>query len=212
MIKNKRILGLLGAGAVLGGMLFGTTGAVLAADNTQYWLGNGTTDGVINTSDCDTDSSAHQLWIWTGTGSNVWISVDGEVVQGVQKGNGAYQFLTGWHDIADLTTGDGGNVFVTYDGAVDPNAVLTLSHGCAGETSSSSTSFSQTEESTTDSQSSTSFSQTEESTTVTQPPTDTIGSTGTGQQSGATWLLIAGLGVLLGSVIVLAPARAKTRK
>jgi hypothetical protein len=210
MFKMKRTLGVVGAGALLIGLMFGSTGAVLAADNTQYWAGNGTTDGVINTSDCDTDSSAHQLWIWTGTGSNVTISVDGEVVVGVQKGQGAYQFLTGWHDIGDLTTGSGGNVFVTYDGAADGNAVLTLSHGCEGTTTS--TTFTQTQESSTTSVSSTSFTQTQESSTDTLPPTDTIGSTGTAQQASLTWLLIAGLGVLLGSVIVLAPARAKTRR
>jgi hypothetical protein len=75
--------------------------------------------------------------------------------------------------------------------------------------SSSSTSFSSTVESTTDTSSSTSFTGSVESTTDTLPPTDTIGSTGNGQQSGAAWLLIASLGVLLGSAIVLAPARAK---
>jgi hypothetical protein len=141
---------------------------VLAAYNTQYCTGNGTTEGEIDNNDCEKDSSAHQLWIWTGTGSNVWISVDGELVQGDQQGNGAYHFETGWHDIGDLTPGVGGNVFVTYDGAADGNAVVTLSHGCPGEetttTSSSTTSESTTSESTT-SESTTSESTTSESTT-----------------------------------------------
>jgi hypothetical protein len=86
----------------------------------------------------------------------------------------------------------------------------------SSSSSSSSTSFSESVSDTTDSQSSsssTSFSQSVSDTTdVTQPPTDTIGSTGSGQQSSATWLLIAALGVLLGSVVVLAPARSKTRQ
>src|SRR5258705_13255156 len=107
---------------------------VLAADNTQYWQGNGTTDGKIDLNDCAQDSSAHMLWIWTGDGSNVWISVDGELKAGDQQGQGSWHFATGWHDIGDLTAGNGGNVFVTYDGAADGNAQLTLSHGCPGET------------------------------------------------------------------------------
>ena len=80
------------------------------------------------------------------------------------------------------------------------------------ETSSSSSTttdtFSSSEESTTDSES---FSESVSDTT-TLPPTDTIGGTGSGQQSGGTWLLLAALGVLLGSVLVVAPSRAKTRQ
>jgi hypothetical protein len=82
--------------------------------------------------------------------------------------------------------------------------------------SSSSSSFSSSEESTTDSETTsesetTSFSDSVSSTT-TLKDTDTIGGTGSGQQSGGTWLLLAALGVLLGSVLVVAPSRAKTRQ
>jgi hypothetical protein len=45
----------------------------------------------------------------------------------------------------------------------------------------------------------------------TQPPTDTLSSTGSGPSDGA-WLLVVGLGVLLASVVVLTPARAKSRR
>jgi hypothetical protein len=232
MFKMKRMLGAVGAGALLVSMMFGSTAAVLAADNTQYWAGNGTTNGEINNSDCDTDSSAHQLWIWTGTGTNVWISVDGEVVQGVQQGNGAYQFTTGWHDIGDLTTGDGGNVFVTYDGAADANAVLTLSHGCAGETTTTTTTeettTTTTEETTTTTTEETTTTTTEETTTTTtttftggtggetdiptEPNTATIGNAGPASPADGTWLLVLALGVLLGSVVVLTPAKARNRR
>ena len=45
----------------------------------------------------------------------------------------------------------------------------------------------------------------------TQPPTDTLGSNSSGPNDGA-WLLVVGLGVLLASVVVLTPARAKSRR
>jgi len=206
MNKQKQLVSLLGAGALVMGMLAATAGTALAADNTQFWAGNGAnldTD-TINTSDCETDSSAHQLWIWTGTGSNVTISVDGEVVVGVQQGNGAYHFATGWHDIGDLTTGNGGNVFVTYDGAVDANAVLTLSHGCPGEevtpppTPEVTPTFGLETGDITDAPS--------------EPSTDSIGTNGTSAPADGAWLLVVALGVLLASIVVLTPARAKSRR
>ena len=83
------------------------------------------------------------------------------------------------------------------------------------ETSSveTTTSFESSEESTTDSQSTTSFESSNESTTdsVTQPSTDTVVK-GAGQQSGGLWMLLAALGVLAGSVIVLAPSKAKAKE
>ena len=45
----------------------------------------------------------------------------------------------------------------------------------------------------------------------TQPPTNGLASNGTGPSDGA-WLLVVGLGVLLASVVVLTPARAKSRR
>lgn len=49
-------------------------------------------------------------------------------------------------------------------------------------------------------------------TTITQEDTDTIGGNASGQQAPGPWLLLAALGVLLGSLIVVAPSRAKTRQ
>jgi uncharacterized repeat protein (TIGR01451 family) len=48
---------------------------------------------------------------------------------------------------------------------------------------------------------------------ITQPPTDTqLGSAGTSGPSDGAWLLVVALGVLLASIVVLAPARAKNRR
>jgi hypothetical protein len=122
-----------------------------------------------------------------------------------------------------VITGDGDTTILSAHTDVT-GGDLKLSHTCSSTTtettssssesssSSETTSFSQSESGSTTSSESTSFSQSESGTTdVTQPPTDTIGGNGAGQQSSAMWLLIASLGVLLGSVIVLAPSRAKNR-
>lgn len=80
-------------------------------------------------------------------------------------------------------------------------------------TTSSTDTFTSSQESTTDSQSSSSTDTFTDSVSdsTTQPPSDTIGAGSTGQQSGSMWLLLAALGVLAGSVIVLAPSKAKNQ-
>ena len=89
---------------------------------------------------------------------------------------------------------------------------LVLSHTCFGEeVSSSTTSFSSSVESSTTSESSSTSFTDSVSDSTTQPPTDTIGNTGSGQQSSGLWMLLAALGVLAGSVIVLAPSKAKSK-
>lgn len=45
-----------------------------------------------------------------------------------------------------------------------------------------------------------------------QPPTDSIGSTGQSGPADSAWLLVVALGVLLASIVVLTPARAKGRR
>jgi hypothetical protein len=51
-----------------------------------------------------------------------------------------------------------------------------------------------------------------ESDVPTQPATDSIGSTGNSGPTDTAWLLVVGLGVLLASIVVLTPARAKSRR
>lgn len=87
-------------------------------------------------------------------------------------------------------------------------------------TTSTTDTFTSSQASTTDSSTSSTSTETTETTdtftdsvsdSTTQPPTDTIGAGSTGQQSGGLWMLLAALGVLAGSVIVLAPSKAKNR-
>jgi hypothetical protein len=114
-----------------------------------------------------------------------------------------------------VITGDGNTTIDSASTTATGNN-LNLSHVCAGSSSSSTTSFSSSQESSTTSvaSSTTSFSSSQESTTtsVTQPPTDTIGNSGSGNQATGMWLLVAALGVLLGSLVVVAPARAKNKR
>jgi len=70
----------------------------------------------------------------------------------------------------------------------------------ASETSSSSESHTQT------------VSGTSTSSSPTEPNTATIGETGSSNGSSAAWLLLAALGALFGSVVVLAPSRAKNKE
>ena len=44
------------------------------------------------------------------------------------------------------------------------------------------------------------------------PPTDTFGGNGTSSPADSAWLLVVALGVLLASIVVLTPARAKSRR
>jgi hypothetical protein len=205
-MNTRKKFGALFGAAALGGMLLAASvsATAFAADNTQYWQGQGVTDGALNNVQCDADNApGSMLWIWTGTGSNVTLSLDGTLYVGTQKGNGTFQFATDFVDISTLVPGDSGNVFVTYDGAADANAQLTLSHGCPGETSSSSTSSSSTS-------TSTSFTGSESGETdATEPNTASVES-GTPNSGNSAWLLIAMIGVVLGSAVVLKPSRAKT--
>jgi hypothetical protein len=114
-----------------------------------------------------------------------------------------------WYEVI---TGDVNTTILSAHTDVNGNQ-LVVSHICTGDETSSTTSFSSSEESSTTSvSSSTSFSSSEESSTtssVTTPPTDTIFDGGSGNQATGMWLLVAALGVLLGSLVVVAPARAK---
>ena len=86
---------------------------------------------------------------------------------------------------------------------------LNLSHSCAGAEETEVPSFEQSQEGETDAPSDVpSFEQSQEG--ATEPPTDGIGSTSA--PSDGAWLLVAALGVLLASVVVLTPARARSRR
>jgi hypothetical protein len=124
-----------------------------------------------------------------------------------------------------VITGDGDTTITSAHTDVT-GGNLVLSHTCStgGETSPPETapptappSFEQSQEGETDAPTGTpdvSFSQSQEGETdaPTEPSTDAFGGSGTSAPADGAWLLVVALGVLLASVVVLTPARAKSRR
>ena len=133
---------------------------------------------------------------------NITGSVDGTAFGPVAgmfhgQGGGAMHFYV-------VVDGDGDSVINDAETDVD-GGQLTLSHICFGdeveETEPPETevpSFESTEEGNTDAPS--------------EPNTATIGGNGTSGPADGAWLLVVALGVLLASVVVMTPARAKSQR
>jgi hypothetical protein len=102
-------------------------------------------------------------------------------------GGGAMHFYV-------VVDGDGDSVI--DEATTDVNGGgLTLSHICFGEAAPTPTPT---------------FSGGEQE--LTEPPTDTFGAKGSSNPADSAWLLVVALGVLLASIVVLTPARAKGRR
>jgi hypothetical protein len=215
-MKRNKILALIGAGV----LSMGVVGVALATELQENQAGQTIGDILEGQEVCDDfedlgieigDGEIGLHFILTqpegdsGTIDVVTSTGSANDVPNTPKGAGALHFYV-------VVTGDMDSILVSAETDVAGDN-LVLSHACSGEesTTESTTSFSSSEESTTTSEeSTTSFSSSQQSTT-TQPPTDTIGNTGSGQQSSGLWMLLAALGVLAGSVIVLAPSKAKSK-
>src|SRR5262245_743439 len=175
-MKLRRLASFTAASAIIIGLLGQSASMVLAVGaNTQHWQGQGIDNGQFQV-DCKDPGGPGMLWVWTGDGTNVEINVAGEVKPGVPNGQGSFHFWTSFHAPATLIPGDAGNVFVTYDGDVDGNAQLTMSHACEGTTTTTSSSSSST---TTSSSSSSTTTTTETSSSSSSTTTTTSSSTTT---------------------------------
>jgi hypothetical protein len=147
-----------------------------AAFATVTWTGNGThiVDGhrVLNTVDCDEGNTPYLFWVFTGDPAQgqtaVHLTVNGGApITMVQQGQGAWQATSGFSNLDTLTAsvdGVGGN--------------LTLSHGCPGET----TTTTETETTTTETETTT----TETETTTTETETTSTETTETETTSSST--------------------------
>jgi hypothetical protein len=70
------------------------------------------------------------LWIFTGNNAaSATLYVNGTAYPGTQQGTGAYQFTTPGTGVTKNTS-----AVVTYTGALDSNAVVTISHCTTGST------------------------------------------------------------------------------
>jgi len=101
-----------------------------AAFATVPWDGNGVTDdGQFKNSDCDQDPSPHIFWIFTGDPgpglTDVTLTVNGDEFDMDQAGGGnsAWQGTSSFFPLNSITA--------SVDGV---GGVLTISHGCTGET------------------------------------------------------------------------------
>ena len=167
------------------------------------------------------------------TSGSISGSVDGTAfgpVAGMFHGNsenGALHFYV-------IVDGDGDSVVNDAETTVD-GKVLTISHLCFGAPEAT-PSFEQSEEAETDAPSEVpseapseapsfeqseapntdapSFEQSQEADTdaPSEPQTDALGTNGTSAPADGAWLLVVALGVLLASIVVLTPARAKGRR
>jgi hypothetical protein len=233
-MKRTRVLGLLGAAGLVIGMVAASAGGAAAVDepNTTVWTGQGW--GTNGNPTCD-ETSQTMRWNFTDNlATSVTLYWPSGSAAMDQHGGG------GWYVDAPYFTppADESQVYVTWAGT--GSGEVTLSGCDEGTTTSSTTeqssstteqSSSTTEQSssTTEQSSSTteqSSSTTEETSTTTEftggqsgetavpsePNTATIGDSGTSGPSNGSWLLIAALGMLVGSVIVLTPSRVKNKR
>jgi hypothetical protein len=210
MKLRSKLFALVGAGA----LVLGIAGTAFA-DGSVTWTGNGTStvDGhkVLNAEQCDTANTPYLFWVLSPadgiTSAELWVNGqdEGAMTAASDNGNAAYQLQTDWFDLDSLTASavvTGGN----------DNAKLKISHGCAGEETST-TSFTSSESSESTSTTSFTSSESSESTVVpSEPNTATIGTAGTSTMSNGLWMLLAGIGVVGGSILVLMPARAKGKR
>lgn len=130
-MKKLRIGALLAAGL----MALSFAGTAFAADNTVGWTGNG---WPISTN-CKDSAPGEMLWIYTGDSSQAKpvLTVNGVVVaQSATQGgsdNSSWHIVTAYLNSKPSTA----TTFVTFSGT--GGGVLTISHGCPGETTTTTT-------------------------------------------------------------------------
>jgi hypothetical protein len=215
-VKMRTKLGaMIGAGALAFAM-FGTALAAEGNQTNQQW--NAADSVCTGGPDGDFTVDAGQVaWVFVHTGvtgpGHLTANFDSAGAQGADS----YQ-TNGVGVLKYWIITDAPDELLNFSDNLD-GGVLNLSHTCYNsEETSESTSFTDTVSDTTDTESSSSsstasFSQTVSDTTdESLPNTATIGSTDSSGLSGGFWMLVAGIGALGGSVLVLLPARAKNRK
>jgi hypothetical protein len=81
-------------------------------------------DCELQTVECDANNTPYLLWVLTATGAaHANISLPDGTHEMTKKGNGAFQYRSGWFDLNDL------QACASYDGTAK-NAQLVISHGC----------------------------------------------------------------------------------
>jgi|GEM_PF-3541769 len=135
-IPNKNLLTkiLLTVAAALG-LAGGLTLAVASADGTLGWTGQGVSNGVLNTSECDANNTPYILWVFTLGGPN---TVSSATLKLGGSGSGSFAMSGTGNELkattpyTDLTTLTASVTYVGNLGNGNPN--LVISHGCAALT------------------------------------------------------------------------------
>jgi hypothetical protein len=156
---NKHRIGALIAAAALTLTFAGTAFAA-----TENWAGNGYP---VN-EDCKAAAPGTFVWIWTGD-SPTALTVNGVAQGGTwdQSGpNGSWKFVTDWFS----SEPDHDTTFVTFTG---DDGILTITHGCAPETTTTTSSEETTSSTTTEETSSTTTTEETSSTTTSNETTST---------------------------------------
>jgi hypothetical protein len=136
-MRSKKLPSLLSAASMVVVMVLAGVAAAVAYANVVYYTGQGVTaDGFggydLKTELCGVENGAdvdgpYLLWVLTATGaSHANITGPWGTVEMTKKGNGAFQYISGWYDPSTLFPQV---VFATYDGKAK-NAQLVISHGC----------------------------------------------------------------------------------
>jgi hypothetical protein len=116
----------IGALVAAGALTLTFAGTAFAAEDA--WGGQGYP---VN-EDCEKSAAGEALWIWTGESTDTPVlHFDGNDYAGEQKGQGAWQFVTPY------PTSEPTGTTLTYGAGSD--GVLTLSHGCPAETTTTTT-------------------------------------------------------------------------
>jgi hypothetical protein len=105
-----------------------------AAFATVPWTGNGVTNGHLNRELCDAQNTPYLFWVFTGSPgqglTDVTLTVNGQTFDMDQAGGGqsAWQVQTPFFPLNAITA--------SVDGV---DGTLTISHGCPGETTTTTT-------------------------------------------------------------------------
>jgi hypothetical protein len=134
--EQSRGLAAVGLIAVTAGTLLTMAWVIFptAALATVPWTGNGVTNGQLNNVICDANNTPNLFWVFTGSPAaglnDVTLTVNGQTFDMDQAGgaNSAWQATTPFFPLGSITA--------SVDGV---NGTLTISHGCPGETTTTTT-------------------------------------------------------------------------
>jgi hypothetical protein len=234
-MNKRRIMAILGASMLTLSVATVALAIELKTEHqgiTVSWDENGDpaiTGGFSNSVECEAPGQGEVIFHFVQSGQGIAPNAGGEAANTIDVDFNDEADVTGWaaDDVKDnnvdwfvpVDASDGSVTLVTADSNVE-GGELRISHICVGDapdeeespppSAPPSASPFQSVEAETDAPTETPFQSVEGDTDApTEPNTATVGGNGTGAPGDGAWLLVVALGVLLASIVVLTPARAK---